>query len=83
MEIVGALAESDETHRDLELVADAEHHAALRGAIELGEDDAGELQRLLELAACVIAFWPVVASRTSNVSWGAPSIALAWCASPS
>ena len=39
-----------ELHRDAELGLDGEHDAALGGAVELGEHDAGHVDRLRELA---------------------------------
>ena len=40
-----------ELHRDPELGLDREHDAALGGAVELGEHDAGDVDRLGELRA--------------------------------
>src|SRR5262249_33829471 len=37
------LADPDKPHRNLQFVADPENHAALGGAVELGEDDAGDV----------------------------------------
>src|SRR5689334_6424406 len=42
-QIVGAFAKSDQLHRNTELLLDAEHDAALRRAVELGERDAGDV----------------------------------------
>ena len=42
------LAETDEADRHLELIADAEHDAALGRAVELGQHDARDLHVLLE-----------------------------------
>jgi hypothetical protein len=47
-EVLGALADADVADRELLLRADAEDDAALGGAVELGQHDAGEGQRLLE-----------------------------------
>ena len=44
------LADADQLHRDAELGLDGEHDAALGGAVELGEHDAGDVDRLGELA---------------------------------
>src|SRR3954464_3186573 len=41
-EIVWPLAETDQLDRDPELALDAHDDAALRGAVELGEHDAGD-----------------------------------------
>src|SRR5690606_26968644 len=47
-EILRALAEADVLDGDRELVADGEDDAALRRAVELREDDAGQLEGVLE-----------------------------------
>src|SRR5262249_40591636 len=49
LQILELLADADELHRQIELALDAEDGAALGGAVELCEDDAGTLDRLLEL----------------------------------
>ena len=47
-EVADLLAEPDESHGHLELVADPEHDAAFRRTVELGEHDARDLHRGLE-----------------------------------
>ena len=49
LQVVEALAHADEFDRELELVFDGQHHAAAGGAVELGQDDTGQLRRLHEL----------------------------------
>src|SRR2546423_1351803 len=48
-QVVGLLADTEELHRELELVRDRQDSPALRGAMELGDDDAGDLRGLGEL----------------------------------
>src|SRR4051794_1367264 len=48
-EVGCGLTETDELHRDPELGLDGEHDAALRRTVELGEDDARDVDRLGEL----------------------------------
>src|SRR6476661_7078843 len=47
-EVVGALAEAHELDRHPELALHAEHDAALGGAVELREDDAGDVDDVAE-----------------------------------
>src|SRR6185503_19886874 len=42
------LSDADESHRHLQLITDPEHDAALRRAVELREDDTGDLYVGLE-----------------------------------
>src|SRR6185312_8978522 len=48
LEVVERLAHADELHGQPELVRDREHNAALRGAVELREDDAGDVHGAAE-----------------------------------
>src|SRR5262249_14486450 len=48
-QVADALADADDLHRDPELGLDREDNATLRGAIELREHDAGDIDRLGEL----------------------------------
>src|SRR5438874_200634 len=48
-QIVERFADADEFHRQAQLLLDAENRSALGGAVELGQDDAGALDRLGEL----------------------------------
>src|SRR4051812_13496308 len=41
-DVFGFFAEADEFHRNIQLFADGDDHAAFGGAVELGEDDAGD-----------------------------------------
>ena len=43
LQVVELLADADELDRQAELLLDAEDRAALGGAVELGQDDAGAL----------------------------------------
>ena len=47
-EILGALADADVADRQLQLARDCEDDAALRGAVELGQHDARDAERLVE-----------------------------------
>src|ERR1700704_1032650 len=47
-QVADLLPYADESHRDLQLVTDPQHDAALGGAIELGEHDARDLHVGLE-----------------------------------
>src|SRR5699024_5711337 len=47
-EIVHPLAEAHHLHRDAELALHVDDDAALGGAVELGQDDAGDVHRLRE-----------------------------------
>ena len=47
-EVVQALADADQLHRQAQLLGDRERDAALRGAVELCEDDPGDVDGLLE-----------------------------------
>ena len=49
LHVVDLLADADELHRQAELLLDGEDRAALGGAVELREHDAGALHRLREL----------------------------------
>ena len=49
MRSLDALADADDLHRQAELRLDREHDAALGGAVELGEHDAGHVDRVGEL----------------------------------
>ena len=48
-QIVDTLADADELDRNAETGRDGDDDTALGGAVELGEDDAGQLGRLVEL----------------------------------
>src|SRR3569833_1855803 len=52
-QVVDAFADADETDRQLHLLGNCENNAALGGAVELGEDEAGETYRLVELARLI------------------------------
>ena len=57
-EVLGFLADADEADRQLQRARDRDHDAAARGAIELGEHQAGDAQRgvkLLRLRQRVLA----------------------------
>src|SRR3954453_14577331 len=57
-QIVELLADADQLHRDAQLAGDRERDPALRGAVELGQDDAVDRHRLREelgLAQAVLA----------------------------
>ena len=45
----GVSPRPDEFHGDIELIADGDDHAALGGAVEFGEDDAGDADGLAEI----------------------------------
>ncbi len=47
-EILALLAHADEADGDFQLLRDGEHHAALGGAVELGDHQAGHAQALVE-----------------------------------
>src|SRR5512144_1823719 len=47
-QVADLLPYADESHRDLQLVTDPQHDAALGGAVELGEHDARDLHVGLE-----------------------------------
>src|SRR5690606_27820138 len=47
-QVVGALAEADQLDRDAELALDLDDDAALGGAVQLGEHDAGDVDDLRE-----------------------------------
>src|SRR5438445_7742947 len=47
-QIVDALADAYESERQRTLPGDRAHHAALGGAVELGENQPGEAERLIE-----------------------------------
>ena len=50
---------------------DAERGAAARVAVELGQDDAGEVEALVEaLATIFTASWPIIASTTRKMFSG-------------
>ena len=57
-------------------VLDGEDDAALGGRVELGQDDPGQADRLVERPAWARPFWPVVASSTNRVSGVGPGQAL-------
>ena len=59
-EILDLLADADDLHRQAELRLDREHDAALGGAVELGEHDAGHVDRVGELLGL---HEPVLAGR--------------------
>src|SRR3954471_14219422 len=48
LEVVDVLADADILDRDAEFFLDGDDDAALRGAVELREDDSGQIHRLLE-----------------------------------
>ena len=48
-EILGLFADADEADRQPELARDGDHDAALGGAVELGEHEAGDAHRFVEL----------------------------------
>ena len=50
LQVVHALAHADLQHRKLKLVAHGKRDAALRRAVELGDDDAVKRKRIVELA---------------------------------
>src|SRR3569623_253952 len=52
-QVIDAFADADETDRQLHLLGNCEDDAALGGAVELGEDEAGETYRLVELARLI------------------------------
>src|SRR3569833_2622362 len=52
-QVVDAFADADETDRQLHLLGNCENNAALGGADELGEDEAGATYRLVELARLI------------------------------
>src|SRR6185312_9497729 len=57
-QVLELLPDADQLHRHAQLLRDRERDAALRGAVELGEDDAGDVHRLAEqerLAQTVLA----------------------------
>ena len=57
-QVMNALTRSDEAHRQAEFTIDGEYHAAFCRAIELGQDDATRVDRLLELGRlneCILA----------------------------
>ena len=54
-QVVRALAEPDQLHRDAELALHGDHDAALGGAVELGEHDAGDAGGLSEEAGLLEA----------------------------
>ena len=39
LDVLGPLAHADELHGNVELLADRDHDASARGAVELGEED--------------------------------------------
>ena len=48
-EIFGLLADADEADRQPELARDGDHDAALGGAVELGEHEAGDAHGFVKL----------------------------------
>ena len=50
LQVVHTLAHADLQHRKLKLVAHGKRDAALRRAVELGDDDAVKRKRIVELA---------------------------------
>ena len=48
-QVIDALAKAHELHRHLQLLCDGNDDATLGGAVQLGEDDARQTRRLLEL----------------------------------
>ena len=48
-QIVNALANADQLDRNTQSCRNSDHDAALSGAVQLGEDDAGQLGSLVEL----------------------------------
>ena len=73
-EVVGLFADADVLHRQADGLANGHDDAALGGAVELGQDDAGALDGLGEMLGLADPFWPVVASRRRMTSWGASGI---------
>ena len=66
VKIVLAFAETDPLDRHMQLFMDREDHAAFGRAIELGQDDpCGTISP--KFFAWLMAFCPVVASRTRSV----------------
>ena len=57
-QVVDALADADVADRQLQPFGDGEQDAALGGAVELGDDDAGEAHRLVELHGLVEGVLP-------------------------
>ncbi|CAM2148209.1 hypothetical protein PT2222_10431 [Paraburkholderia tropica] len=58
LQILDLLAHADEVHRNRALARDRGENAALRGAVELGDDQAGETERVIErlhLRECILA----------------------------
>src|SRR5439155_26047508 len=47
-QVLGLLADADETDRDRGFARDRRQRAALRGAVELGDDEPGEPKRFVE-----------------------------------
>lgn len=48
-QLVDAFSDADVTDRDVELVADADYHAAFGRAVEFGDGERSDLRRLREL----------------------------------
>ena len=62
-QVLEPLPDADQLHRDAEVGGDRQRDAALGGAVELGQDDAVDLDRFGEdSCAWRRPFWPVVAS---------------------
>ena len=77
-QVVDLFAGADEADRQIQFARDGDDDAALRGAVELGEHDAGDARERPENSrACFRPFWPVVASSTSSTSCGAPGMSFA------
>jgi len=56
--IFGFLANADEADRQRQLLRNREHHAALGGAIEFGQRDAGDIDRFVKAAGLVQGVLP-------------------------
>src|SRR5437763_495199 len=48
-EVIGLFTRADETHGETELLLDREDDAALGGAVQLGQDDASDMDGFLEV----------------------------------
>ena len=58
MQIVDPLAHTNELHRNLQLLADGQHHTAARRAVQLGQHDTGDARHLTELARLINSVLP-------------------------
>ena len=74
LQIVKAFADADELDGQFHGLTDSDNHASLRRAVELGQDHARAANAFVKTSAWRIAFWPLVPSRTSSTSSGAPGM---------